>query len=91
MRRESRLCERTCSIATRSHPHTASADTRHSCATHNYERGMSLWEVQKILGHDWATTTVRYLASVHAEPEHANLAASALAAQRLVMDKGNLR
>lgn len=69
------------------HPHLL----RHACATHNYERGMSLWEVQRILGHDWATTTVRYLASVHAEPEHANLAASALAAQRLVMDKGNLR
>lgn len=69
------------------HPHLL----RHACATHNYERGMSLWEVQRILGHDWATTTVRYLASVHAEPEHVNLAASALAAQRLVMDKGNLR
>jgi site-specific recombinase XerD len=24
---------------------------RHACATHNYERGMSLWEVQKVLGH----------------------------------------
>ncbi|WP_079191895.1 tyrosine-type recombinase/integrase [Streptomyces sp. CB00455] len=30
---------------------------RHACATHNYERGMTLWEVQKVLGHDWATTT----------------------------------
>ncbi|MFE1781364.1 tyrosine-type recombinase/integrase [Streptomyces sp. NPDC059506] len=69
------------------HPHLL----RHACATHNYERGMTLWEVQKVLGHDWATTTVRYMASVQAEPEHANLAASARAAERLVMDKGNLR
>ncbi|MFG2042152.1 site-specific integrase [Dactylosporangium sp. NPDC048998] len=34
---------------------------RHACATHNYEAGMSLWEVQKLLGHEWTTTTVRYL------------------------------
>ncbi|MGW3931125.1 site-specific integrase [Streptomyces microflavus] len=64
---------------------------RHACATHNYERGMTLWEVQKILGHDWATTTLRYMATAQADPEHANLEASARAAQRLVMDKGNLR
>jgi len=69
------------------HPHLL----RHACATHNYERGMSLWEVQKVLGHDWATTTVRYLASAHSEPELVSLAASDRAAQRLVMDKGNLR
>jgi integrase len=64
---------------------------RHACATHNYERGMTLWEVQRILGHDWATTTLRYMATAHADPEHASLAASSRAAQRLVMDKGNLR
>lgn len=64
---------------------------RHACATHNYERGMTLWEVQKVLGHDWATTTLRYMATAHADPEVANLAASSRAAQRLVMDKGNLR
>jgi hypothetical protein len=52
---------------------------------------MTLWEVQKVLGHDWATTTVRYIATAHADPEYANLAASSRAAQRLVMDKGNLR
>ncbi|WND39970.1 site-specific integrase [Streptomyces sp. BB1-1-1] len=34
---------------------------RHACATHRYEAGMSLWEVQKLLGHDWTTTTVRYI------------------------------
>lgn len=64
---------------------------RHACATHNYENGMSLWEVQKLLGHDWATTTVQYLASAHADPELACRKSSGRAAQRLIMDKGNLR
>ncbi|MEU0041005.1 site-specific integrase [Streptomyces sp. NPDC006333] len=64
---------------------------RHACATHNYERGMSLWEVQKLLGHDWATTTVRYLATAQADPELANRESSERAAQRLIMDQGNLR
>ena len=69
------------------HPHLL----RHACATHNYERGMSLWEVQKLLGHDRPTTTVSYLATAHADPETASLAAAGRAAQRLVMDKGSLR
>jgi integrase/recombinase XerC len=69
------------------HPHLL----RHASATHNYERGMSLWEVQKLLGHDRATTTVSYLATAHADPEQAARAAAGRAVQRLVMDKGNLR
>jgi integrase len=69
------------------HPHLL----RHAAATHNYERGMSLWEVQKLLGHDRPTTTVSYLATAHADPEKASLAAAGRAVQRLVMDKGNLR
>jgi len=69
------------------HPHLL----RHAAATHNYERGMSLWEVQKLLGHDRPTTTVAYLATAHADPEKAALAAAGRAVQRLVMDKGNLR
>ena len=69
------------------HPHLL----RHAAATHNYERGMSLWEVQKLLGHDRPTTTVSYLATVHADPEKASLAAAGRAVQRLTMDKGNLR
>nr|WP_063745237.1 helix-turn-helix transcriptional regulator [Streptomyces sp. PRh5] len=51
---------------------------------------MTLWEVQRILGHHWATTTLRYMATEQADSEHANVAASSRAAQRLVMDKGNL-
>jgi len=69
------------------HPHLL----RHAAATHNYERGMSLWEVQKMLGHDRPTTTVSYLATTHADPEKASLAAAGRAVQRLEMDKGNLR
>ncbi|MEV8597821.1 tyrosine-type recombinase/integrase [Streptomyces sp. NPDC052012] len=30
---------------------------RHACATHNYEAGMPLWDVQVLLGHVWASTT----------------------------------
>jgi integrase/recombinase XerC len=69
------------------HPHLL----RHAAATHNYERGMSLWEVQKMLGHDRPTTTVSYLATAHADPEKAGLAAAGRAVQRLTIDKGNLR
>jgi integrase len=64
---------------------------RHACATHNYERGMGLWEVQKLLGHERPTTTVHYLSAAHADPERASLAASSRAVQRLHVDQGNLR
>jgi integrase len=64
---------------------------RHACATHNYERGMGLWEVQKLLGHDRPSTTVTYLATTHADPEKASLAASGRAVQRLRVDQGSLR
>lgn len=42
---------------------------------------MTWWEVQKVLGHDWATTTLRHMPIPHADPEVANLAVSAQAAQ----------
>jgi integrase len=64
---------------------------RHACATHNYERGMGLWEVQKLLGHDRPSTTVTYLSTAHADPEKASLAASGRAVQRLLVDQGSLR
>ena len=69
------------------HPHLL----RHAAATHNYERGMTLWEVQKLLGHDRPTTTVSYLATAHADPETAGLASAGRAVQRLTTDKGSLR
>lgn len=61
------------------HPHLL----RHACATHNYESGMALWDVQKILGHEWATTTVGSLGSVKSDPEKASLEASHRADRRL--------
>jgi integrase/recombinase XerC len=64
---------------------------RHACATHNYERGMGLWEVQKLLGHDRSSTTVTYLATAHADPGSVSLAASGRAVQRLHVDQGSLR
>lgn len=72
---------------TRLYPHLL----RHACATHNYERGMGLWEVQKLLGHDRPSTTVGYLATAHADPEQASLAAAGRAVQRLRVDQGSLR
>ncbi|MEU2744242.1 site-specific integrase [Streptomyces sp. NPDC007095] len=63
---------------------------RHACATHRYEAGMSLWEVQKLLGHDWTTTTVRYILSAQSDPEMASRRSSARAAQRLRVDTGGL-
>lgn len=44
---------------------------------------MPLWDVQKLLGHTWATTTVGYLATAQADPERASLAASGRAVRRL--------
>ncbi|MFE2760421.1 tyrosine-type recombinase/integrase [Streptomyces halstedii] len=76
--------------ATRTRPHTASADTRRACATHRYEAGMSLWEVQKLLGHDWTTTTVRYILPTRGDPEMASRRPSARASQRLRVDAGGL-
>ncbi|MGW7325475.1 tyrosine-type recombinase/integrase [Streptomyces sp. NPDC054845] len=56
---------------------------RHACATHNYEAGMPLWDVQVLLGHQWPTTTVGYLATVKGDPERASLESSRRAVRRL--------
>jgi integrase len=61
------------------HPHLL----RHACATHNYEDGMPLWDVQKLLGHTWPTTTVGYLSTAKADPERSSLQASERAVRRL--------
>jgi len=63
---------------------------RHACATHYYEAGTALWEVQKILGHDWTTTTVRQRLSAQGDPERASLEAAGRARQRLAVDTGRL-
>lgn len=69
---------------------------RHACATHNYERGMTLWEVQRLLGHEWSSTTVRYIGTAHSDPQLAGperiyTAAATRAAQRLITSTGSLR
>ncbi len=56
---------------------------RHACATHNYEAGMPLWDVQVLLGHVWASTTVGYLATAKGDPERASLESSRRAVRRL--------
>jgi site-specific recombinase XerD len=56
---------------------------RHACATHNYEAGMPLWDVQALLGHVWASTTVGYLATAKGEPVRMHLESSRRAIRRL--------
>jgi integrase len=56
---------------------------RHACATHNYEAGMPLWDVQVLLGHIWASTTVGYLATAKGDPERLHLESSRRAVRRL--------
>ncbi|MGW0553800.1 tyrosine-type recombinase/integrase [Streptomyces sp. NPDC002926] len=56
---------------------------RHACATHNYEAGMPLWDVQVLLGHTWASTTVGYLATAKGDPERRSLESSRRAVRRL--------
>jgi integrase len=71
-------------LVTELYPHLL----RHACATHYHEAGTSLWEVQKILGHDWTTTTVRYILTAQGDPERASLEAAGRARQRLARDRG---
>ncbi|MFC8247358.1 tyrosine-type recombinase/integrase [Streptomyces chartreusis] len=59
---------------------------RHACATHNYEAGMPLWDVQVLLGHRWASTTVGYLATAKGDPERASLESSRRAVRRLSVE-----
>ncbi|MCX5345805.1 tyrosine-type recombinase/integrase [Streptomyces atratus] len=59
---------------------------RHACATHNYESGMPLWDVQVLLGHTWASTTVGYLATAKGDPERQSLESSRRAVRRLTLE-----
>ncbi len=40
---------------------------RHFCASSLYERGMDLKAIQELLGHDWLSTTTRY---IHVHDDH---------------------
>lgn len=56
---------------------------RHYCASQLYSGGMDLLAVQELLGHDWISTTMRY---VHVHRDHVSaawLAAQQRAAERL--------
>ncbi|MEU8927971.1 hypothetical protein AB0D10_44925 [Kitasatospora sp. NPDC048545] len=44
---------------------------------------MPLWDVQVLLGHVWASTTVGYLATVRSDPERSSLESSRRAIRRL--------
>ncbi|MBE1579496.1 MULTISPECIES: tyrosine-type recombinase/integrase [Pseudonocardiaceae] len=57
---------------------------RHFCASSLYERGMDLKAIQEILGHEWLSTTTRYI-HVHANHiEHAWETANQRVASRLM-------
>ncbi|MFI6449120.1 tyrosine-type recombinase/integrase [Kitasatospora sp. NPDC050543] len=56
---------------------------RHACATHNYEAGIPLWDIQVLPGHRWPTTTVGYLATARGNPELRGLESSRRAVRRL--------
>lgn len=75
-------------LASRDHLHGSVTEVfphllRHACATHNYEAGMPLWDVQVLLGHTWASTTVGYLATAKGDPELQSLESSRRAVRRL--------
>ena len=62
-------------------PHTL----RHYCASSLYERGMDLKGIQELLGHEWLSTTTRYI-HVHANHiEQAWVTANARVAARLAL------
>ncbi|MBT2225170.1 tyrosine-type recombinase/integrase [Nonomuraea sp. NEAU-A123] len=50
----------TCSITTRTHPHTASTGRRHSYVTHLIDDGWDPRFVQEQVGHEHASTTSIY-------------------------------
>jgi len=59
------------------------ASLRHFCASSMYARGMDLKAIQELLGHEWLSTTTRYI-HVHADHiEHAWANANARVAARL--------
>jgi len=60
-------------------PHTL----RHYCASSLYTRGMDLKAIQELLGHEWLSTTTRYIHVHQNHIEHAWATANARVAARL--------
>ncbi len=58
--RQRQLADSDCSITTRSHPHTASAETRHTLATQAINRGMRLEAIAALPGHRKMEMTLIY-------------------------------
>ncbi|MFF8919487.1 hypothetical protein ACF08M_40940 [Streptomyces sp. NPDC015032] len=84
--RERGLDDPTCSIATQSHPHTASADTRHTAAYRMArDLQMLLTDVQWVLGHAHLSTTEIYLAASREEVIESVLAHHARRAHQQVV------
>ena len=61
---------------------------RHYCASSLYARGLDLKPIQDILGHEWLSTTTRYIHVHDAHIENAWAAASARTAGRLELGEG---
>jgi site-specific recombinase XerC len=76
------------SIATRISLNTGSARTSHNCASSLYARGLDLKAIQDILGHEWLSTTTRYIHVHDAHTEKAWTAANARVAGRLEIPEG---
>ena len=56
---------------------------RHFCASSLYARGMDLKAIQELLGHEWLSTTTRYIHVHDDHIEHAWAAANERVAARL--------
>jgi site-specific recombinase XerD len=61
---------------------------RHFCASSMYEQGMDLKAIQDLLGHEWLSTTTRYIHVHDAHIERAWAAANSRVAERLSQNKG---
>lgn len=61
---------------------------RHFCASSLYARGMDLKAIQELLGHEWLSTTTRYIHVHDNHIEHAWTVANERVAARLISEQG---